>query len=94
MRVAVFISGSSLSLFVFLFLPHKQYVGIPGPGTEPTLHSSNQSHSDEVVRTQEPQPARPSENSLLLPPYKDHCYYTKGLLENSRVIFHISRFLP
>ena len=37
-------------LFVFLFfsfLPHRQYVGIPGPGIESTPHSSNQSHSGE-----------------------------------------------
>jgi len=52
MRVATFISGSLLGfLFCFVlffsFLPHRQYVGIPGPGIEPMLHSSNQSHSGE-----------------------------------------------
>ena len=34
--------------FFFLsFLPHRQYVGIPGPGIEPMPHSSNQSHRGE-----------------------------------------------
>jgi len=49
MRVATFISGYLLVFFVFFFsfLPHRQYVGIPGPGIEPTPHSSNQSHSGE-----------------------------------------------
>ena len=45
--------------FVFSFLPHRQYVGIPGPGIEPTPHRSNHNHS---VRKQEPQPTRQSEN--------------------------------
>ena len=37
-------------VFFFSFLPRRQYVGIPGPGTEPTPHSSNQSHSGENTR--------------------------------------------
>ena len=49
-------------LYFFSFLPHRQYMGIPGPGIKPMPHSSNQSHSSE--RMQEPQPTRPSENSL------------------------------
>ena len=31
-------------LIFFSFLPHKQYVGIPGPGIKPTPHRSNKSH--------------------------------------------------
>ena len=56
MKVAIFISGSLLGVFLyffffffllFLFWPHRQYVGIPGPGIEATPHSSNPSHSGE-----------------------------------------------
>ena len=50
MRVATFISGYLLFLFLlflFYFLPHRQYLGIPGTGIEPTPHSSHQSHSGE-----------------------------------------------
>ena len=35
------------SFFFFFFFFFLQYVGIPGPGIEPTPHSSNQSHSGE-----------------------------------------------
>ena len=35
----------------FVFLPHRQSVGIPGPGIESTPHSSNQSHSSENAGT-------------------------------------------
>ena len=48
--------------FFFFFLPPRPYVGISGAGVKPMPHSSNQSHSSE--RMQEPQPTRPSENSL------------------------------
>ena len=66
----MFISGSLLLLlfyffFVclfFSFLPHRQYVGMPGPGIEPMLHSSNQSHRGENSGASA---TRPSENSQL-----------------------------
>ena len=38
-------------MFFFSFLPHRQYVGIPGPGIEPTPYSSNQSRSGENAGT-------------------------------------------
>ena len=37
----------SLSLKFFSFLPHRQYLEVPGPGTEPAPHRGNQSHSGE-----------------------------------------------
>ena len=51
LRVAIFISGSLLGIFLyfffFSFLPHSQYAEVPGPGIEPMPHNSNQSHGDE-----------------------------------------------
>ena len=43
----MYISGSLLGIFFvhIFFFPHRQYVGIPEPGIEPMLQSSNQSHS-------------------------------------------------
>ena len=85
MRVATFISGSLSLSFFFLyfssFLPHRQCVGIPGLGIEPTQHSSNQSHSSE---NQEPQPPRPSKNSqglfLILRCFVFHSFFSPSPL--------------
>ena len=52
MRVVVF----CFCIF-FSLLPHRQYVGIPRPGTEPTAATRAT-----ALKMQEPQPSRPSEN--------------------------------
>ena len=70
MRVAMFISDSllvfffSFSLFFvffFSFLPHRQYVGIPDQRWN--LHHTAATTAT-ALRTQEPQPTRPSEAIL------------------------------